>query len=99
MSLRRYVLACLQSAFAFIGAPEAALDLANHVLIHSYWSPDEWQRWLAAGQRRWREVLQFKVMQHLRFREELHALDAVIAGQGIGIFSDALAANSQPARS
>jgi LysR family glycine cleavage system transcriptional activator len=27
-------------------------------------------------------------MDHLSFREELHAIEAVIAGQGIGIFSD-----------
>jgi LysR family glycine cleavage system transcriptional activator len=29
-------------------------------------------------------------MQHLSFREELHAIEAVIAGQGIGIFSNVL---------
>ncbi|MBR0959706.1 LysR substrate-binding domain-containing protein [Bradyrhizobium japonicum] len=73
-------------------------DLANHVLIHSYWSPADrepptWQRWLATAQRRWREVPQFKDMQHLSFREELHAIEAVIAGQGIGVFSDVLAAH------
>jgi len=72
-------------------------DLAQRVLIHSYWSPVDrepptWQRWLAAAQRRWREVPDFKDMQHLSFREELHAIEAVIAGQGIGIFSDALVA-------
>ena len=31
---------------------------------------------------------EFKDMQHLSFREELHAIEAVIAGQGVGIFSD-----------
>ncbi len=31
-------------------------------------------------------------MEHLSFREELHAIEAVIAGQGIGIFSDVLVA-------
>ena len=31
-------------------------------------------------------------MDHLSFREELHAIEAVIAGQGIGIFSDVLVA-------
>ena len=35
---------------------------------------------------------QFKDMQHLSFREELHAIEAVIAVQGIGIFSDVLVA-------
>jgi LysR family glycine cleavage system transcriptional activator len=74
------------------------VDLAKHVLIHSYWSPADrepptWQRWLAAAQRRWREVPEFKDMQHLSFREELHAIEAVIDGQGVGIFSDVLVAH------
>jgi LysR family glycine cleavage system transcriptional activator len=32
-------------------------------------------------------------MDHLSFREELHAIEAVIAGQGIGIFSSVLVAH------
>jgi LysR family transcriptional regulator, glycine cleavage system transcriptional activator len=32
-------------------------------------------------------------MEHLSFREELHAIEAVIAGQGIGLFSDVLVAS------
>jgi LysR family glycine cleavage system transcriptional activator len=72
-------------------------DLANHALIHCYWSPADqepptWQRWLAAAQRKWRDVPNFKDVQHLSFREELHAIEAVIAGQGVGIFSDVLVA-------
>jgi LysR family transcriptional regulator, glycine cleavage system transcriptional activator len=79
------------------GGLKTPVDLTNHVLIHSYWSPADrepptWQSWLAAAQRRWREVPQFKDMQHLSFREELHAIEAVIAGQGVGIFSDVLVA-------
>jgi LysR family transcriptional regulator, glycine cleavage system transcriptional activator len=79
------------------GRPKPA-DLAKHVLIHSYWSPADrdpptWQKWLAAARRRWRGVPEFKDMQHLSFREELHAIQAVIAGQGIGIFSDMLVAD------
>jgi LysR family transcriptional regulator, glycine cleavage system transcriptional activator len=73
-------------------------DLAKHVLVHSYWSPADrepptWQRWLAAAERRWRNVPAFQDMQHLSFREELHAIEAVIAGQGVGIFSDVLVAH------
>jgi LysR family transcriptional regulator, glycine cleavage system transcriptional activator len=80
------------------GRLKRPVDLTNHVLIHSYLSPSDrepptWQRWLAAAERRWREVPQFKDMQHLSFREELHAIEAVIAGQGIGIFSDVLVAH------
>ncbi|MDB5621188.1 LysR substrate-binding domain-containing protein [Tardiphaga sp.] len=72
-----------------------AADLRGHVLVHSYWSPSDleaptWQRWLTAAKGTWRDVPEFKEMDHLSFREELHAIEAVIAGQGIGIFSDVL---------
>jgi LysR family glycine cleavage system transcriptional activator len=74
-----------------------AADLRRHVLVHCYWSPSDleaptWQRWLAAAKSKWRDVPEFKEMDHLSFREELHAIEAVIAGQGIGIFSDVLVA-------
>ena len=74
-----------------------AADLSGHVLVHCYWSPSDlgaptWQRWLAVARSKWRDVPEFKEMDHLSFREELHAIEAVIAGQGIGIFSDVLVA-------
>jgi LysR family glycine cleavage system transcriptional activator len=74
-----------------------AADLRGHVLVHCYWSPSDldaptWQRWLAAAKGKWCDVPEFKEMDHLSFREELHAIEAVIAGQGIGIFSDVLVA-------
>lgn len=77
---------------------KSAADLRGHVLIHSYWSPSDpvaptWQRWLAVARRKWRDVPEFKDMDHLSFREELHAIEAVIAGQGIGIFSNVLVAH------
>ena len=77
--------------------PEASRRPRGQVLVHCYWSPSDleaptWQRWLAAARRKWRDVPEFKDMDHLSFREELHAIEAVIAGQGIGIFSDVLVA-------
>ena len=68
-----------------------AADLRRHVLVHAYWSPSDlgaptWQRWLTVARRRWRDVPELKDMEHLSFREELHAIEAVIAGQGVGIF-------------
>src|ERR1700732_4007376 len=74
-----------------------AADLRGHVLVHCYWSPSDlaaptWQRWLALARSRWRDVPELKDMDHLSFREELHAIEAVIAGQGIGIFSNVLVA-------
>src|SRR5262245_23692391 len=70
------------------GRLRSAADLEKHVLVHSYWSPSDidpptWQRWLAVARRKWRSLR----------REELHAIEAVIAGQGIGIFSDVLVAS------
>ena len=76
-----------------------AADLRQQVLVHSgYWAPSDllaptWQRWLDAARKRWRDVPEFKDMDHLSFREELHAIEAVIAGQGIGLFSDVLVAS------
>ena len=80
------------------GRVKRPADLKGHVLIHSYWSPTDldpptWQSWLAQARRKWRRVPTLKDMQHLSFREELHAIEAVIAGQGIGIFSDVLVAH------
>jgi LysR family transcriptional regulator, glycine cleavage system transcriptional activator len=80
------------------GRLRRAADLGKHVLVHSYWSPSDiepptWERWLAVARRKWRRLPDFKDMQHLSLREELHAIEAVIAGQGIGIFSDVLVAS------
>jgi LysR family glycine cleavage system transcriptional activator len=74
---------------------ERAADLRGHVLIHFHWPPfvpraATWQRWLNAARRRWRDIPDPGEMEHLSFREELHAIDAVLAGQGIGLLSDLL---------
>jgi len=74
---------------------QRAADLRGHVLIHFHWPPfipraATWQRWLSAARRRWRDVPDLSEMDHLNFREELHAIDAVLAGQGIGLVSDLL---------
>ena len=78
-------------------------DLRKHVLVHCYWSPSDfeaptWQRWLAVARSRWPDVPELKEMDHLSFREESHAIEAVIAGQGIGLFSDVLVAPELQAR-
>jgi LysR family glycine cleavage system transcriptional activator len=68
-------------------------DIGRHTLVHWYWSPSEshpptWRWWLGLARSVEPSVPKFEEMEHLSFREELHAIDAVIAGQGIGIFSD-----------
>ena len=86
---------CAPALLSATGSIRRAADLRDHVLIHSYWAPSDaaaptWQRWLQAARQRWRQVPDFHAMGHLSFREELHAIEAVIAGQGIGICSDVL---------
>jgi LysR family glycine cleavage system transcriptional activator len=85
------------------GHLKKAADLRRHVLVHCFWSPSDldaptWQRWLALARSKWRDVPELKDMEHLSFREELHAIEAVIAGQGIGIFSNVLVGPELAAR-
>ena len=70
------------------GQPLQSLaDLRNHTLVHSYWSPSDtnaptWQRWLEAASAGVCQCQRLHEMEHLSFREELHAIDAVSNGQG-----------------
>jgi LysR family transcriptional regulator, glycine cleavage system transcriptional activator len=73
-------------------------DLRQHTLIHYYWSPTKshpgtWQWWLDRARSRNRAVPDLAELKQLSFREELHAIEAVIAGQGIAIIHDVLIAN------
>ena len=77
------------------GSRLTAPELRNHTLVHCYWPPSDveaptWKKWLAAARNKWADVPDFKDVHHLSFHEELHAMEAVIAGQGIGVFSDVL---------
>jgi LysR family transcriptional regulator, glycine cleavage system transcriptional activator len=86
---------CSPELLSLSGPLKKAADLRRHVLVHCYWPPSDlqaptWQRWLTLARRRWRDVPEFKDMEHLSFREELHAIEAVVVGQGIGILSDVL---------
>lgn len=72
-------------------------DLRNHTLIHCYWSPADphaptWQRWLETADRITPPAPRISELQQLTFREELHAIDAALADQGIIIVSDVLVA-------
>ena len=81
------------------GQPIKSLnDLRRHTLIHWYWSPLDmhpptWRWWLELARSVDSAVPEIEAFDQLTFREELHAIDAVIAGQGIAIFSDALVAH------
>ncbi len=68
-------------------------DLLRHPLIHFNWvngDPDAptWSKWLATARAVDPDLPQVGRPWDLSFREETHAIDAVIAGQGIAICSD-----------
>jgi LysR family glycine cleavage system transcriptional activator len=72
-----------------------AADFARHTLIHLYWqpwepSPPTWPFWLQAARALDPETPSHTGKGSLSFREELHAIEAVIAGQGVAILSDRL---------
>ena len=72
-------------------------ELANFPLIEIEWPAAEadapnWQRWQTMARRRLARVPDLARLQSLAFREELHAIEAAISGQGIAICSDVLVA-------
>ena len=83
-----------------VGASDKSLspaELANFPLIEIEWPPGDraaptWQRWQAKARQRFERVPDLARLPNLAFREELHAIEAAIAGQGIAICSDVLVA-------
>lgn len=75
----------------------APAELATFPLIGIEWptldnKAPTWQRWQSVARRRHKYVPDLARLQSLAFREELHAIEAVISGQGIAICSDVLVA-------
>jgi LysR family glycine cleavage system transcriptional activator len=72
-------------------------ELRDHTVIHWYWSPQAvhpptWRWWLDVLRAKDPTVPFLEELDQLTFREELHAIDALIAGQGIAICDDRLVA-------
>ena len=72
---------------------ERAADLLQYPLIHFDWmnrDPEAptWRRWLGTARSVDPGIPDTSKAWDLSFREELHAIDAVAAGQGIAICSD-----------
>jgi LysR family glycine cleavage system transcriptional activator len=75
---------------------EDPASLDRYPLIHAWWSEADpaaptWVRWLAMARGLAPDAV-LATPPGLHFREELHAIDAIIAGQGLGICSDVLVA-------
>jgi LysR family glycine cleavage system transcriptional activator len=70
-------------------------ELARFPLIDIEWpaadseAPD-WRQWQKAASRQHKSVPDLSSLPALSFREELHAIEAAIAGQGLAICSDVL---------
>jgi LysR family glycine cleavage system transcriptional activator len=72
-------------------------ELAKYPLIETEWPSTDldapnWKRWQTTARRRLKRVPDLARLQSLAFREELHAIEAAISGQGIAICSDVLVA-------
>ena len=80
------------------GPIERAADLLRFPLIHYDWinsDPDKptWRQWLAVARSIDPDFNPLEKAWDLSFREELHAIDAVIGGQGVAICSDVVVSN------
>ena len=70
-------------------------EIAHYPLIEAEWPPSDtqapnWQRWEATARGQKNTALRLTSLVSLSFREELHAIEAAIAGQGLAICSDVL---------
>jgi len=80
------------------GPIERAADLLRFPLIHYDWinsDPDAptWRQWLALARSIDPDFNPLEKAWDLSFSEELHAIDAVIGGQGVAICSDVVVSN------
>ena len=93
----RYIPVCTRKML-YSGQPIKNLeDLRGKTMIHWNWSslevhPPPWSWWLELTQSSDSTALDIDDISQLNFREELHAIEAVIGGQGIGVFSNVLVA-------
>jgi LysR family glycine cleavage system transcriptional activator len=89
----RYVAVCSPRLLERSGPIERAQDLLRLPLIHYDWitgDPDAptWRQWLAVARSIDPAFNRLEKTWDLSFREELHAIDAVVGGQGVAILSD-----------
>ena len=72
-----------------------ASNLARYPLIETGWPPNDteaptWRRWERSARAVHGEIPRLADRVSLRFEEELHSIEAAIAGQGVAICSDVL---------
>jgi LysR family transcriptional regulator, glycine cleavage system transcriptional activator len=77
--------------------PMMPRELAGYPLIEAEWPPTDpqapnWRRWQGTARQHHKRVPDLAALAGLSFREELHAIEAAVSGQGIAICSDVLIA-------
>jgi LysR family glycine cleavage system transcriptional activator len=77
--------------------PLNPVELSKFPLIAAGWPASDieaptWQQWEIAARRHHKHVPNLSGLVSLNFREELHAIEAAVSGQGIAICSDVLVA-------
>jgi len=75
--------------------PLTPSEIASFPLIESEWPSTDrqaptWQRWQTLARRHHKQVPVLSRLAGMSFREELHAIEAAVSGQGVAICSDAL---------
>ena len=77
--------------------PMSPAQLARFPLIEAGWRSNDaeapgWRQWEGAARKHHKHVPDLSGLVSLNFREELHAIEAAVSGQGIAICSDVLVA-------
>ena len=93
-----YVPVCSPSLLKRHGPIERAADLLRCPLIHYDWitrDPEAptWRQWMAVARSIDPDFKPLEKAWDLSFQEELHAIDAVISGQGVAICGDVVVSN------
>jgi LysR family glycine cleavage system transcriptional activator len=93
-----YIPVCSPNLLQRHGPIERAADLLRFPLIHYDWITGDpeaptWRQWHDVARSVDPDFTQPEKARELSFREELHAIDAVIGGQGVAICSDVVVGN------
>jgi LysR family glycine cleavage system transcriptional activator len=93
-----YIPVCSPQLLKHYGPIERAADLLHLPLIHYDWmnrDPEAptWRKWLAVARSLDPDFEPVEKAWDLSFHDELHAIDAVIGGQGVAICSDVVVSN------
>lgn len=89
---------CSPSLLVAAAVPVRPAELLQFPLIHMQWqvtepAPPTWRNWATAARAADPAIPEPRETDGHSFREELHAIEAVIQGQGVGICSDVLVAH------